>query len=190
MPKKRTLPKSDIRNPKSHASFVLWFTGLSGSGKSTLADAVSRRLKRRGLRVERLDGDTVRSVFPQTGFDRASRNEHIRRIGYLASILERNGIIVIASFISPYRESRDFVRSQCKRFVEVFVDAPMEVCEERDVKGLYKKARNGEIANFTGIDDPYEAPSKPELIIRTDEESVQKSTNEIMQFIRKKLRIN
>jgi adenylylsulfate kinase len=169
--------------PSKHRSFTLWFTGLPSSGKSTLADAVFARMKKSGRKVERLDGDSVRAVFPQTGFDRESRNEHIRRIGYLASILEKNGIIVIASFVSPYRESRDFVRTLCKNFIEVHVSASIDVCEERDVKGLYRRARKGEIRNFTGVDDPYEEPLRPELIVRTDIDSVRKCIQQIMNYI-------
>jgi adenylylsulfate kinase len=173
--------------PSKQRSFVLWFTGLSGSGKSTLADAIYRWLKKKGLKVERLDGDSVRAVFPQTGFDREARNEHIRRIGYLTSILERNGIIVIASFISPYRESRDFVRKCCKNFIEIHVDAPVEVCEQRDTKGLYHKARIGELQNFTGVNDPYEEPRNPELVVVTENKSVRVCVSEIMAFLKKRI---
>lgn len=163
--------------------FVLWFTGLSGAGKSTIADRVYENLKKKGYKVERLDGDTVRSIFPQTGFTKKDRNTHIRRIGFLASILEKNGIIVIASFVSPYRESREFVRGQCKNYIEVFVDAPLETCEERDVKGLYAKARKGEIENFTGISDPFECPEKPEIKINTDKETIEQSQKRVLNFI-------
>ncbi len=165
--------------------FVLWFTGLSGSGKSTIADKIYEFLKRRGLKVERLDGDTVRSIFPQTGFTKEERNTHIKRIGYLASILEKNGIIVIASFVSPYNESRDFVRNLCNNFVEVFVDASLERCEERDVKGLYAKARRGEIKNFTGISDPFEVPENPEIVLNNDNESIDESFKKVNNYIEK-----
>ena len=146
---------------------VIWFTGLSGSGKSTLAALVCRELRGRGLTVEYLDGDIVRNIFPQTGFDKESRENHIRRVGFLASILGRNGIFVVASFISPYESSRRFVRDLCGNFIEIHVSTPLAACEERDPKGLYKKARAGEIKNFTGIDDPYEPPSSPELRVDT-----------------------
>ena len=142
---------------------VVWLTGLSGAGKSTVADLVYEQLKARGLKVERLDGDTVRDIFPATGFTRSERDAHIRRVGYLASKLEQNGVFVVASFVSPYEESRQFVRRLCRRYVEVHVATSLEECERRDVKGLYARARRGEITNFTGIDDPYEAPSAPEL---------------------------
>lgn len=146
---------------------VLWFTGLSGSGKSTVADWSARELTARGFKVERLDGDTIRDIFPNTGFSRAERDAHIKRVGYLASKLEQNGVFVVASFVSPYRESRDFVRGLCKNFVEVHVATPLAVCEQRDVKGLYAKARRGEIQNFTGIDDPFEPPLEAELVVDT-----------------------
>lgn len=167
--------------------FVLWFTGLSGSGKSTLANQVYQRLKKKGYKVERLDGDTVRSIFPSTGFTKDARNTHIRRIGYLASILEKNGVIVIASFVSPYKESREFVRELCNNFVEVHVDASVEECEKRDVKGLYKKARAGEIKNFTGIDDPYENPENPGIYLNTDEETEERSLKKVFDHIVKYL---
>ena len=161
------------------SSFVVWFTGLSGSGKSALANILYSKLKGLGHKCERLDGDIVRTIFPETGFSRAERNSHIKRMGFVASLLERNGVIVIASFISPYEESRNFVRSECGNFVEVYLSTPLEVCEKRDVKGLYKKARNGEISSFTGIDDPYEKPVSPEIIIDTSEESVENSFEKI-----------
>lgn len=146
---------------------VIWLTGLPGSGKSTIADHVAEQLRAAGRRVERLDGDQVRALFPGTGFDREAREEHLRRIGYLASRLEAHGTFVVASFVSPYRESRDFVRSLCRRFVEVWVNTPLEECERRDPKGLYQKARSGEISRFTGIDDPYQPPVAAELVIDT-----------------------
>jgi adenylylsulfate kinase len=170
---------------KQITPFVLWFTGLSGSGKSTLANLLYNKLVKKGYKVERLDGDTVRSIFPQTGFTREDRNSHIKRIGYLASILEKNGVIVIASFISPYKESREFVRGLCKNFIEVYVDTSIEECERRDVKGLYKKARAGEIKNFTGINDPYEIPEYPEIIVRTDDQSLKVSMEKIEECIKR-----
>ena len=159
---------------------VVWFTGLSGSGKSTISAWVAGELKRRGLRVESLDGDSIRDIFPNTGFSKAERDAHVRRVGYLASKLEQNGVVVIASFVSPYRESRDFVRSLCKTFIEVYVSTPFEECERRDVKGLYAKARRGEIRNFTGLDDPYEAPAAPELVIDTTRISVEEAGRQVI----------
>lgn len=149
------------------APAVIWLTGFSGSGKSTIAEQLTADLRGRGLRVEQLDGDSIREIFPQTGFSRADRDAHIKRVGYLASKLEANGVFVIASFVSPYAESRAFVRGLCKHFVEVHVATPIEECERRDVKGLYAKARRGEITQFTGVDDPYEAPPAPEVRVDT-----------------------
>ena len=168
---------------KEITPFVLWHTGLPGSGKTTLANSVSERLARDGYRVERLDSETVRRIFPATGFSREERNRHIRRVGHLASILEKNGIIVIASFISPYQESRDFVRGLCKNFVEIYVATPLEECEKRDTKGLYEKARRGEISRFTGVDDPYEVPQDAELKIDASKESVQASTDRVIRHL-------
>src|SRR6266516_6417265 len=162
--------------PEARASTgapVLWFTGLSGSGKSTIADRVHRELARRGVDVEYIDGDALREVFPNTGFTRADREEHLRRTGYMASRLAAHGITVVASLVSPYRDSRDFVRKLCREFVEIYVATPLEECERRDVKGLYARARRGEIRNFTGIDDPYEPPERPELTLDTSALSVE-----------------
>ena len=152
-------------------SGVIWFTGLSGSGKSTLAEALVAELKDRKINVEYLDGDSIREIFPETGFTREQREYHLKWVGFVAQRLERHGIIVVASFVSPYRASRDFVRSLTKNFFEIYVSTPLEECERRDVKGLYKKARNGEIAHFTGISDPYEPPVNPELSINTGQRS-------------------
>ncbi|MEO7360912.1 MAG: adenylyl-sulfate kinase [Gemmatimonadaceae bacterium] len=151
---------------------VIWLTGLSGSGKSTISDQLTTRLQALGLRVEPLDGDKVREIFPSTGFSRADRDAHIRRIGFVASRLEHHGVFVVASFVSPYAESREFVRTLCKNFFEVFVDTPLAVCEARDPKGLYARVRRGEIKQFTGVDDPYEAPPAPQLRIDTARVSV------------------
>jgi adenylylsulfate kinase len=146
---------------------VLWFTGLSGSGKSTIAERVHQRLVGRGVEVEYIDGDALREVFPQTGFTREQREEHLRRTGYMASRLAVHGVTVVASFVSPYRESRDFIRRLAPGFLEIYVATPLEECERRDVKGLYARARRGEIRHFTGIDDPYEAPEHPDLTLDT-----------------------
>lgn len=145
---------------------VIWFTGLSGAGKSTIASAVVSELVDRGIPTEYLDGDAVRLLSP-TGFSRADRDAHVKRVGYLASRLEHHGITVVCALISPYAEARRYVRSLCVRFVEIYVATPLPECERRDVKGLYARARRGEIAHFTGIDDPYEPPSHPELAIDT-----------------------
>jgi adenylylsulfate kinase len=153
--------------PRARPAAVLWFTGLSGSGKSTIAVRVHEELVRHGVDVEYIDGDALREVFPMTGFTRAEREEHLRRTGYMASRLAEHGVTVVASFVSPYRESRDFIRRLCGDFIEIYVSTPLEECERRDVKGLYARARRGEIRNFTGIDDPYEPPEHPELTLDT-----------------------
>jgi adenylylsulfate kinase len=162
---------------------VVWFTGLSGAGKSTLARAVRDRLLAAGARVEYLDGDAIRSVFPQTGYSRPDRDAHVRRVGFLASRLEHHGVFVVCALISPYADSRDHVRSLCRRFVEVHVSTPLDECERRDVKGLYQRARRGEIANFTGVDDPYEPPAAPELRIDTREISVPEAADLVMSAL-------
>jgi len=160
---------------------TVWFTGLSGAGKTTLARAVYDELKRRGYRVEILDGDVVRQYLTKgLGFSKEDRDENIRRIGFVAHLLTRNGVIVLVAAISPYRATREEVRKKIGDFIEVYVNAPLEVCEERDVKGLYKKARAGEIKNFTGISDPYEPPLNPEVECRTDSERVEESVAKVL----------
>ena len=163
--------------------FVLWFTGLSGAGKSTLADKVFEILESRQVPVEKLDGDTLRGIFKATGFTKEARDEHIRRVGFMASLLEKHGVIVVASFISPYRDTRAQVRGMCRRFIEIYVNASIEECENRDIKGLYKKARAGQISNFTGLDDPYQPPENPDIIVNTDNQTVEESVSLIMDFI-------
>jgi adenylylsulfate kinase len=169
------------------AAPVLWFTGLSGSGKSTIAIRVHQELVRRGLDVEYIDGDSLREVFPQTGFTREQREEHLRRTGYMASRLAAHGVTVVASFVSPYRESRDFIRRLCPKFAEIYVATPLDECERRDVKGLYARARRGEISHFTGIDDPYEEPENPELRIDTRGLSVEQSVNQVLALFEDQL---
>ena len=169
------------------AAPVLWFTGLSGSGKSTIAVRVHQELVRRGVDVEYIDGDALREVFPQTGFTRAERDEHLRRTGYMASRLAAHGVTVVASFVSPYRESRDFIRRLCANFAEIYVATPLEECERRDVKGLYARARRGEIRNFTGIDDPYEAPERPELTLDTQALTVEQCVAKVLEHLEEQL---
>ncbi len=164
--------------------FVLWLTGLSGAGKSTLAEILFEKLAATGKKCEQLDGDILRGVFPNTGFSKAARDEHIRRVGFLASRLEHHGVIVVASFISPYRESRGFVRNLCDNFIEIHVKASLDECKRRDVKGLYKKALAGEIKEFTGIDDPYESPENAEIVVNTDTQSVDESISQIMEYLK------
>jgi adenylylsulfate kinase len=167
----------------SGAGRVLWFTGLSGSGKSTIARRVVAELEAGGLRVEYLDGDAIREVFPATGFTRPERDAHIRRVGWLASRLERHGVTVVASLVSPYVESRRFVRGLCRRFIEIWISTPFDVCARRDAKGLYSRALAGEIPNFTGLDDPYEAPPNPELVIDTTGITVDEAVGKVLTFL-------
>src|SRR5919202_6948 len=162
--------------------FTLWFTGLSGAGKTTIAELVEHELKERGLRAEVLDGDIVRTNLSKgLTFSRDDRNINVLRIGFVANLLTRNGVAVIVSAISPYKQARDQVRRTIgEDFIEIFVDAPLEVCAERDVKGLYKKAFSGEISAFTGVSDPYEPPAAPELRIKTNEEEPQESARRVI----------
>lgn len=162
---------------------VLWFTGLSGSGKSTISEKLFELMKDQGYEVEHLDGDVIRDIFPKTGFSRDERNAHIKRVGYLASRLQAHKVFVIGSFVSPYKEGRDFVRSLCEDFTEIYISTPFEECERRDVKGLYEKARKGEIKNFTGLDDPYEAPENPELEIDTTDITLDEAVNKVIAYL-------
>ena len=161
---------------------IVWFTGLPCSGKTTVADAVAERLRERGVRVERLDGDIIRThLSKDLGFSREDRDENLKRVGFVSNLLSRNGVIVLASFVSPYRDVRDKIRSDAgDRFLEVFVDCPVSECMNRDVKGMYKKALNGYIKGFTGVDDPYEAPLNPELVLNTNIESLDESVNKVV----------
>jgi adenylylsulfate kinase len=155
---------------------TIWLTGLSGAGKTTITQALEQKLLAEGYDIEVLDGDVVRTNLTKgLGFSKADRDENIRRIGFVANLLTRHGVIVLVSAISPYREIREEVKQKIGNFVEVFVNAPLNVCEERDVKGLYQQARKGEIKVFTGIDDPYEAPLNPEVECRTDLEELEES---------------
>ncbi|MDJ0798446.1 MAG: adenylyl-sulfate kinase [Calothrix sp. MO_167.B12] len=165
---------------------TVWFTGLSGAGKTTICRAVEEKLRSQGYKVEVLDGDIVRENLTKgLGFSKADRDENIRRIGFVAHLLTRNGVIVLVSAISPYREIRNEVRNKIGNFIEVYVNAPLKVCEQRDVKGLYKRARAGEIKNFTGIDDPYEPPTQPEVECRTDGENLEESVDKVLSTIQK-----
>ncbi|MDJ0737734.1 MAG: adenylyl-sulfate kinase [Nostocaceae cyanobacterium] len=163
---------------------TIWFTGLSGAGKTSISLAIAQKLKSRCSRLEILDGDVVRQNLTKgLGFTQADRNENIRRIGFVSHLLTRNGVIVLVSAISPYREIREEVKQKIGDFIEVYVNAPLAVCEERDVKGLYQRARAGEIKNFTGIDDPYEPPLNPTVECRTDLEELEQSVNKVLRKV-------
>jgi adenylyl-sulfate kinase len=165
----------------SNRGFTLWFTGLSGAGKSTLASLIEPVLRERGCKVEVLDGDVVRTNLSKgLGFSKEDRDTNIRRIGFVAQLLTRNGVAVITAAISPYSEVRRECREMVGEFVEVFVKCPVDVCAERDVKGLYKKAIAGEIAHFTGVSDPYENPENAEVVVETDKETPDQSVAKIL----------
>ncbi len=161
--------------------FTIWFTGLSGAGKTTVSRLAEKELRTRGYKVEVLDGDVVRENLSKgLGFSKEDRDTNIRRIGFVCELLTRNDVIAIAAAISPYRAIRDENRCKIGRFVEVYCKAPIEVLAERDVKGLYKKALAGEIKNFTGVDDPYEPPLNPEVVIESDKETPEQSARKVM----------
>jgi adenylylsulfate kinase len=174
----------ETSNRTDAIGMTVWFTGLSASGKTTISQRVADVLRTRGYRVETLDGDIVRQNLTKgLGFSKEDRDENIRRIGFVAHLLSRNGVIVVVAAISPYRAIRDEVGARIGRFVEVFANAPVEVCEQRDPKGLYRKARAGEIKGFTGIDDPYEAPLAPEVECHTDRETVEESVAKVLHAL-------
>ena len=173
-----------------HGGATLWFTGLSGSGKSTIAVALEQALYQRGVLVYRLDGDNIRlGINKNLGFSAEDRAENIRRVGEVSKLFVDGGVIVLSSFISPYLVDRQIVRELHKAdnmpFIEVFVDCSLEAAEERDPKGLYKKARAGEIKNFTGIDDPYEAPEAPEVHLHTDQQSLEEEVEHLLALLEK-----
>jgi adenylylsulfate kinase len=160
---------------------TVWLTGLSGAGKTTICENVEKYLRAEGYKIEVLDGDIARQNLTKgLGFSKEDRDENIRRIGFVSHLLTRNDVIVLVSVISPYRAMREEVRNLIGDFIEVYVNAPLLVCEQRDVKGLYQKARDGKIHNFTGIDDPYESPLLPEVECRTDKESIHESVTKVL----------
>ncbi len=165
---------------------TVWFTGLPCCGKTTIARELKKRLDENGYDVELLDGDTVRDFIRNRDFSKEGRNKHLRYIALMARLLSKRGVIVLCTFVSPYRENRDFARSINDDFLEVFVKAPLDVCIERDVKGMYKKALAGEIKGFTGIDDPYEEPENPELIVETDKEELDESVKKVMDLLKER----
>jgi adenylyl-sulfate kinase len=163
-----------------HQGFTLWFTGLSGAGKSTISGILEKRLRDAGAKVEVLDGDAVRENLSKgLGFSKEDRDINIRRIGFVCGLLSRNGVIAIAAAISPYRAVRDEVRSLIHNFIEIYVECPLEVVTDRDVKGLYKKAIKGEIGQFTGVSDPYEPPLHPEVVVHSASETPEQSAEKV-----------
>jgi len=168
-------------------AFVLWFTGLPASGKTTLADLIHQELAERKLRVERLDSHNVRSLFPETGFDPQDVDGHIRRVGHLAAMLEQNGIIVVASFVSPYRAGREFARRVADNFIEVYLDTTPEASEKRDESGNYLKARQGLIKNFPGVNSPYETPEDPHLTVKVDEHDPEEAAEQVLQYLKREM---
>ncbi|MFX1413264.1 MAG: adenylyl-sulfate kinase [Promethearchaeota archaeon] len=169
-----------------HKGFTLWFTGLPCSGKTVLADAVAKDLKNRGMKVERLDGDIVRkSLTRDLGFSEEDRNMNIERVTFVAKLLSRNGVAVLASFVSPYNKIRDYSRNEIGDYILVYVKCSLEVCEQRDVKGMFAKARAGQIKDFTGIDHPFEVPNHADIIVETDKQTVEESKKIILDELNK-----
>ena len=165
--------------------FILWTTGYSGSGKTTITTKLEEIFKSSGNKVEVLDGDILRTIFKNTGFSKEDRDEHIKRVGFLAHLLARNGVIVLTATISPYKAVRDELKKY-PNFIELFIDCPLEECIKRDVKGLYKKAIAGEIGQFTGISDPYEPPTNADLTVHTDKETLEESIEKVLHFLKHK----
>lgn len=182
---------TDREAANGHRSTCLWFTGLSGSGKSTIANKVEQELFKAGIKTYVLDGDNIRTGLNRDlCFNDQDRKENIRRIGEVANLMCDAGLVILAAFVSPFRNDRQIVRDYLKgNFVEIFVDAPLEVCEKRDVKGLYVKARRGEISNFTGITSPFEAPANPDIHIKTERQSVDESLQVVLEYILPKLKL-
>ena len=192
IPHQHALSKENRERQNGHKGHVLWFTGLSGSGKSTVASAVERKLHQQGIRTFILDGDNVRTgLNSDLDFSAASREENIRRIAHVSALMRDAGLVVLSAFVSPYQKDRDFVR-ECVQsdFSEIFISTPLEVCEQRDVKGLYAKARAGQISNFTGISAPFEEPTNPELKVPTHELSIEQATAMVVDYINPKIALN
>ena len=190
IPHQHAVSLEDRERLHLHKGHVLWFTGLSGSGKSTVASAVERELHLRGISTYILDGDNVRTgLNADLDFSAASREENIRRIAHVSGLMKDAGLVVLSAFVSPYSKDRDLVRETVgiSSFSEVFVNTPLEVCEQRDTKGLYAKALSGEIQNFTGISDPYEEPLAADLVIKTNELNFEDSVSLLEDFIIKKV---
>ena len=182
--------KLDRQKSNNHNSFLLWFTGLSGSGKSTIANAVEQILHKKNIKTYTLDGDNIRKgINNDLTFTPEDRTENIRRIAEVSNLMIDAGLVVLAAFISPYKKDRENIRRTVKdvNLVEIFINTSLEECERRDVKGLYKKARMGEIKNMTGVSAPYEAPENPDIEIKTESETVEEAANRIVDFISQKL---
>ncbi len=193
VPQAYRITKTDRFVMKGHKPCIVWFTGLSGSGKSTLANAVEQNLFEKGIHTYVLDGDNIRfGLNNNVDFSPEGRTENIRRIGEVAKLFVDSGTVVLTAFISPFHTDRDRVRTLVgpNEFVEVFVDCPLEICEQRDVKGLYKKARAGEIADFTGISSPFEAPPNPEITVETSRLSQEESVELVTEYILKRILVN
>ncbi len=181
-----TVTRERREKQHNHKSVILWFTGLSGAGKSTLAHCVEERLYQLGSSTFVLDGDNVRhGLCGDLTFTDKDRKENIRRIGQVAKLFLESGVIVLTAFISPFRSDRQLIRNMVQHgdFLEIYCNSPIEVCEQRDIKGLYKKARSGEVKEFTGISSPYEEPEKPELIVQTGSDSLEKCTDDIIKLL-------
>lgn len=181
-----SISKSERREKNHHHSFILWFTGLSASGKSSIANSLARRLFEQGNQSFVLDGDNIRhGLNKDLGFDENSRKENIRRIGEVSKLFVESGQIVLTAFISPYKEDRNVVRALVEEgeFIEVYVKCSVEECERRDPKGLYEKARKNEIKNFTGISAPYEAPDNPEIVVNSEQYSIEECTEQLINFL-------
>ncbi|WP_299521445.1 adenylyl-sulfate kinase [Winogradskyella sp.] len=193
IPHSYQVSKKDRITANNHNSFLLWFTGLSGSGKSTIANAVEQELHKRGIKTYTLDGDNIRKgINNDLSFSPEDRTENIRRIAEVSNLMIDAGLVVLAAFVSPYKKDRDNIRTIVKdiNFVEIYVNTSLEECERRDVKGLYKKARAGEIKNMTGISAPYEAPKTPHIEIKTETESIEDAVVKVIDYITPKLKLN
>jgi len=192
VPHNYQITRLDRQKSKKHNSFLMWFTGLSGSGKSTIANVVEQELFRQGINTYSLDGDNIRKgINNDLTFSPHDRTENIRRIAEIANLMLDAGVVTLAAFVSPYKKDRENIKSIVKdvNFVEIYINTSVEECERRDVKGLYKKARAGEIKNMTGITAPYEAPENPDIEIKTEEVSVDQAVKQILDFIRPKLQL-
>ncbi|MFN8578768.1 MAG: adenylyl-sulfate kinase [Candidatus Sericytochromatia bacterium] len=187
------ISKEERNEQNKHKSFILWFTGLSGSGKSTLSTNLEIKLFNNNIKTYILDGDNIRKgLNKDLGFSDSERTENIRRIGEVSKLFVDAGLVTLVAFISPFQSDRNIVRKLVKdgEFIEIFVNCSLEHCEKRDIKGLYKKARSGELKQFTGIDSPYEIPSNPELVINTESKNIEECVNEIYEYLLSKELIN